>query len=223
MKELQAPFKLDELEFRIQQSGFNGEKPWAMVLVYVQNRAIMQRLDDVFGALGWRNEYKEWHGNSQLCGISVKKDGEWITKWDGADSTQIEATKGGLSDSMKRAAVQWGIGRYLYDLEALFADCSTEKQKGWNYAKDSKSGKAFYWKAPNLPAWAYTDSKTPKLSAERAEAMRLELEKVGYARLSHVALVENVTGRKIKELSELTEAEALEVWGYAKRMQSKVA
>lgn len=46
------------------------------------------------------------------CGISIKIDGEWITKWDAAENTQVEAVKGGRSGAMKRAAVQWGIGRY---------------------------------------------------------------------------------------------------------------
>ena len=56
-----------------------------------------------------------------LCGISVRVDradgtADWVTKWDGADNSQVEAVKGGLSGSMKRAAVQWGVGRYLYDV-----------------------------------------------------------------------------------------------------------
>lgn len=34
--------------------------------------------------------------------------------------------KGGLSDSMKRAAVQWGIGRVLYSMNTVWVDI--EKQ-----------------------------------------------------------------------------------------------
>src|SRR5690606_39028946 len=45
---------------------------------------------------------------------------EWVTKFDGAENTAVEAVKGGLSDSMKRAAAQWGIGRYLYTLESVW-------------------------------------------------------------------------------------------------------
>lgn len=159
---LNKPFKTDEVEWRIQRSGVKNGKPWAMVLCYVQNRAIMKRLDEVFGCMGWQNTYKEWHGNSQLCGISAwdKDKKEWITKWDGADATNIEATKGGLSDSMKRAAVQWGIGRYLYDLEATFAECTTERprdKKAWNQAYDKESKTTFYWKNPDLPKWAVAE------------------------------------------------------------------
>lgn len=85
---------------------------------YIDNRAVMQRLDDVCGMENWRNEFAQIPtGGGTLCGISICVNGEWITKWDGADSPQIEPVKGGLSNSMRRAATQWGIGRYLYDYE----------------------------------------------------------------------------------------------------------
>lgn len=158
---LDTPFQETEVEWRAQKVGYANGKPYAMVLCYVQNRAIMDRLDNVCGPMNWQNQFKEWKNNSQLCGISIfdKEKKEWITKWDGAEETDIEKIKGGLSDSMKRAAVQWGIGRYLYKLEATFAECSEEKQKGWTQAKakkkkEDKDDTVFYWKIPKLPQWA---------------------------------------------------------------------
>jgi hypothetical protein len=156
-RELKQPFSMSDLEWRIQQSGISKDgKPWAMVLAYVTNRAIMNRLDEVVSVGGWRNEYSPLPnsvGEGALCGISIKIDGEWITKYDGADNTAVEATKGGLSGAMKRAAVQWGVGRYLYDVDTFFADCQTDKpqqMQGWEKAK-TKDGTWFYWKAPSLP------------------------------------------------------------------------
>jgi hypothetical protein len=151
MKALQAPFPNGDLEWRISQCGFKDGKPWAKCLVYITNRAIMQRLDKLFKPNGWRNEFKEWKGKAQLCGISIKDGEEWITKWDGADDTAFESIKGGLSDSMKRAAVQWGIGRYLYNAEEHFAKTMAdngEPLKRGNFQKDKKSGKYFYWLPP---------------------------------------------------------------------------
>ena len=88
---------------------------------YVTNRAIQNRLDESVGPENWYNSYKPWHGagkkEAQLCGIAIYFEGRgFITKWDGAEDSDIEPVKGGLSDSMKRAAVQWGIGRVLYSL-----------------------------------------------------------------------------------------------------------
>ncbi|EPR9124838.1 Rad52/Rad22 family DNA repair protein [Cronobacter sakazakii] len=155
LNKLDEPFTPEDIEWRIQQSGKTRDgKVWAMVLAYVTNRAIMKRLDDVCGKAGWRNEYRDIPNNGGVeCGISIKVDGEWVTKWDAAENTQVEAVKGGRSGAMKRAAVQWGIGRYLYNLEEGFAQISTDKKQGWNRAK-LKDGTGFFWLPPSLPSWA---------------------------------------------------------------------
>jgi hypothetical protein len=153
MKKLQEPFPPEEIEWRVGST--NKDKTSGLALAYVTNRAIQNRLDDVFGPLNWQNQYKEWKNNSQICGISVRvgTTEEWVTKWDGADDSQTEAIKGGLSDSMKRAAVQWGIGRYLYKLDQQWCKI---KPVGNSYALAE---------TPRLPGWAlpegYTPPKTP--------------------------------------------------------------
>lgn len=153
---LKAPFSANDIEWRIGRSGKNGDKIWATALAYVTNRAIMDRLDDVFGPGNWQNEYQKGPDGGTLCGISAKIDGGWVTKWDGAENTQFEAIKGGLSGAMKRAAVQWGPGRYLYNLEETFVKVVPKKGHNTKYqAANSKKGiPAFHWEIPLLPAWA---------------------------------------------------------------------
>ena len=149
LNKFDEPFSPEDIEWRIQQSGKTRDgKVWAMVLAYVTNRAIMKRLDDVCGKAGWRNE-----------------------------NTQVEAVKGGRSGAMKRAAVQWGIGRYLYNLEEGFAQTSLDKKQGWHRAK-LKDGTGFYWLPPSLPGWAIpasdnkpspenTNQKSPSVDCEQ--------------------------------------------------------
>jgi hypothetical protein len=156
-EKLQAEFLPQDIEWRVQQSGIKNGKPWAMVLAYVTNRAIQQRLDDVFEPQGWGNVYSPGPNGGIVCGISAMG----ATKWDGAENTDIESVKGGLSNSMKRAAVQWGIGRYLYKLPTVFAECTTDRPANrdeWHQgkAKDKQSNKDvyFYWRTPDLPPWA---------------------------------------------------------------------
>ena len=55
-----------------------------------------------------------------LATLGLKFDNEWIWRSDGAGDTNFEADKGALSDSLKRAGVSWGIGRYLYDLKNTY-------------------------------------------------------------------------------------------------------
>jgi hypothetical protein len=120
-----------------------------MALAYVTNRAIMNRLDEVCGPENWKNEFKAAPDGGILCGISIKVGDEWVTKWDGAENTDIEAVKGGLSGAMKRAAVQWGIGRYLYKLEESWINAN----ENGAYRGKTKDGTPFKWDAPALPSW----------------------------------------------------------------------
>ena len=156
---LAAHFSPLDIEWRIQSSGFKDGKPWARVLAYVTNRAIMNRLDEVCTPFGWKNEFRVDSDGAIMCGISCKRKDEWVTKWDGADATDIEAIKGGRSNAMKRAGVQWGIGRYLYNLDSSFAETQLGRPPAhekplWNKHFDRKENKAFFWKTPNLPTWA---------------------------------------------------------------------
>lgn len=128
-REMQAalakPFAPEDLEWRLQNT--IEESMRGMAVPYVTNRAIQNRLDEVCGPENWYNEFKPWHSNgkkdAQLCGIAIYFEGKgFITKWDGAEDSDIEPIKGGLSDSMKRAAYQWGIGRVLYSLDTVWVD-----------------------------------------------------------------------------------------------------
>ena len=108
---LKRPFDPSKLKWRKGQGG-SGD------LVYITARDVMDRLDQVFGVGGWSTKY-EWIGNRIVCKLSCEVQGVWITKSDGADDSNIEGAKGGLSDALKRSAVQWGIGRYLYHPSAF--------------------------------------------------------------------------------------------------------
>jgi hypothetical protein len=160
-------FDPSDIEWRIQQAGWKDGKPWAMVLAYVTNRAVMQRLDDVCGPLNWQNIFEVIDSDkSTACGIAIQNPDtkEWVTKWDAAEATDIEAVKGGRSGAMKRAAVHWGIGRYLYNLDATFAECITDyppqgEKALWHKHYDKTEKKAFFWKTPTLPKWAHPGAK----------------------------------------------------------------
>jgi hypothetical protein len=102
---LKLPFGKSELKWRQGRGG--------MQLAYIDARCAMKRLDDVMGIDGWQDSYKSLDGRT-VCELSLKINGVWITKTDGAGDTNIEGEKGGLSDAFKRAAVKFGVGRYLY-------------------------------------------------------------------------------------------------------------
>ena len=87
--------------------------PGGKMLSYVDVRQVQNRLDEVVGTENWQTHFSEVCGN-YCCTLSLKIDGEWVAKSDGAGETSIEGDKGGFSDAFKRAAVSFGIARYLY-------------------------------------------------------------------------------------------------------------
>jgi len=122
IKRLHDPFKFADVEWKIQVT--TQDKARGMAVAYINSRAIQSRLDEVIGAANWKNAYLPWQNNAQICGISIfdSERNDWVTKYDGAENTDIEPVKGGLSDSFKRAACVWGIGRYLYQIEGIWVD-----------------------------------------------------------------------------------------------------
>lgn len=131
LRDLAAYFPASDIEWR--PGATTKKKDKALALAYITNRAIMQRLDEVCGPERWQNAFKPGPtGQGLLCGIGINvgplTDPNWVWKWDGAENTDVEAVKGGLSGSMKRAAVQWGIGRYLYEFPQIWAPLNDYKQ-----------------------------------------------------------------------------------------------
>lgn len=164
-EKLKAPFPESDVQWRISRVGESNGRIWAKVLAYIDARAIQDRLDEVLGVHGWAIRYEHTSGGI-MCGISLNLNGApdpslWPTKWDGADPTDVEPFKGGISSAMKRAASVWGLGRYLYSIEESFAEVSKEKFDGAIYHKDGK-GNQFFWKPPRLPQWALPASNVAK-------------------------------------------------------------
>lgn len=116
IKELKAPFHMDKIEFKV--GATNQEKTMGLALAYVEARAIQNRLDEVVGFTNWKVAYREVQGGF-LCSLSLRIDGEWVDKEDGAQTTEYESVKGGISSAFKRVASSgWAVGRYLYEVES---------------------------------------------------------------------------------------------------------
>lgn len=109
-KALAAPFPATSIHWRV--GATSQDKSKGIALAYLDARDVMMRLDEVVGPEKWQARYPF----SGCCEIGIKVGDEWIWKANCAGKSQIEAEKGEASDSFKRAAVLWGVGRYLYDL-----------------------------------------------------------------------------------------------------------
>jgi len=116
---LSAPFPADRVSWRVGST--TQDKSKGMALAYIDARDVMERLDEVCGPAGWQCDYPHANGKT-VCRLGLRIGDEWIWKADGAGDTDHEAEKGALSDAFKRAAVRWGVGRYLYDLDSPWVE-----------------------------------------------------------------------------------------------------
>ncbi len=115
--DLSAPFDASQVSWRIGST--NQDKTEAKALAYIDARDVMERLDMACGPNGWQDNYTPGVNGSIICNIGIRfPDGEWIWKADGAGATDVEGEKGALSDAFKRAAVRFGVGRYLYEMSS---------------------------------------------------------------------------------------------------------
>lgn len=129
---LSAPFPPERIHWRVQGKPYARDgKHSAMALAYLDARDVMDRLDEVCGPEGWQSYIDETPKGRVICRLSIKIGDEWITKSDGAGDTEVEGEKGGISDALKRAAVSWGIGRYLYRIKSPWVACEVTDKGAW--------------------------------------------------------------------------------------------
>lgn len=120
---------LKPMAYKWRVQSFSKNKPSASCVAYIDARDVMARLDEVCGAENWQNEYYQVK-DTMFCKIGIKIDNVWIWKSDGGAESDVEAKKGEASDAFKRAAVKWGIGRFLYDLDIKYLKANAVKKDG---------------------------------------------------------------------------------------------
>ncbi len=133
----------DEIEVRIQS--VCKEEKGIILLLYKNARADMNILDETVEAENWKREHYKLD-DDLYCRIGIyctDDDGtkHWVYKSDCGTESNTEAVKGRSSDSFKRAAVNWGIGRELYTAPFLYvpADkCNIKNGKCYDHFEVEK-------------------------------------------------------------------------------------
>jgi hypothetical protein len=178
LKQLRAPFPADRIEWRLQSSGEKQDGSiWAKCLCYIDNRAAMERLDEVFGTCWSHSEEFIQIGNQAVCTVTITI--EYMNGEEGrplfphrsvSGSCAVEANgdidpfKSAASGAMKRAVVNLGIGRYLYELPEAWAIITNDGK----YEGKTKNQTRFRWNPPSLPAWAGGDGAESPAPAQRS-------------------------------------------------------
>ncbi len=106
--ELAKPFKPEEVKTLPK-----GNKP-----KYITRTTVMNRLDEVVGPCNWWDEYTHISEHSAICRLTIRlPDGQELTKCDAGGAAGMadsgDDDKSIITDAFKRAAVKFGVGRYL--------------------------------------------------------------------------------------------------------------
>ena len=112
---LRQPFNPADVDFRPQGKPSGNGKVQAVC--YIDARTVADRLDDVVGPGAWEFTYEPLvtaNGQVQIAKGRLSIHG--VVKEDVGEASNFDPSKGCVSDALKRAAVLWGIGRYLYGI-----------------------------------------------------------------------------------------------------------
>lgn len=106
------------------------------LVAYVDARQVSDQLDEILGPENWASDYKEVSG-SLFAGIGILTENGWVWRWDAGTESDIEAEKGEASDAFKRAAVKWGLGRFLYNLKTVKTGSIKDGRGKWQPADEN--------------------------------------------------------------------------------------
>lgn len=115
---LRRPFTISAVKFKVQQE-WPGPKG-ALIAPYIDARLVSDRLDAIVPDL-WSDAYEPVGGGKALkCKLTV--DG--ITREDVGEGRKEKDLH---SDALKRAAVKFGVGRFLYAMPKILINAGGDK------------------------------------------------------------------------------------------------
>ena len=141
LQALARPFPPDAVGWRVGST--NKEKSKGMAVCYIDARSVQRRLDEVMG-FDWQSEIIVQSSGLVTCRIGLLINGHWRWRMDGTaavreapEGQELDLKeeqkremnqKGAASDAFKRAAVQWGVARYLYEIPSPWVQINQYKQ-----------------------------------------------------------------------------------------------
>ena len=149
---LREPFDPKSVEWKPQGQPKQGK---VQVVAYVDARAVIKRLNEVLGVKGWSSSFKTLHYDEKQvvveCTLSAEVGGQKAAHADtgsaemgGFVRTFGDCFKAAYSDAIKRAAVHFGVGSYLYALPSQWVECN---ERGYPTGE------------PQFPSWALPKPK----------------------------------------------------------------
>lgn len=162
LEQLRQPFPICDISWKPGAMTKDGTK--ALGMAYADPRAYQNRLDDVCG-LDWAVTYTPW-GDRIICNLTI--NGVTRSSTGEADQQSERSEIAGTAaeaQAFKRACSMFGLGRYLYELPAVWAEFDKDNRKftpaGIAKLESSLLGKP----APAAKATTTTSAQPPTFSS----------------------------------------------------------
>ena len=190
---LRVPFPEEVIDVKVQTVSRDGRR--GQVVAYVDARAVMNRLDEVVGPDGWYDTYEVLtdrvvpgrNGEERLVEVKCRLTILGVTKEDVGEGDTLKAA---FSDALKRAAVKFGVGRHLYEMEKVWVELDEAGRFDREAAKAALLGRR--------PTQGKAPSQTPKPATE---AQLRFLRRLGYPEEKMVGLTASEASQLIDELT----------------------
>lgn len=119
-------------KWRVQSA--NRDRTKVQLTAYIDARQVMDVLDEHCDH-GWSSEFHEIAGGI-FCTITIHDGNHCYSRTDAGNRIEDNNTdqmyeqgfKSSASDAFKRAAVQFGVGRFLYDIDTVWLPCNDKRQ-----------------------------------------------------------------------------------------------
>lgn len=152
LPQLRRPFEPAAVRWKVQSAG----ERYGIVIAYIDARLVIERLNMVAGE-EWEDEYRAHSQGVEECALTVFGR----TRRDVGTGQGVQAAKSTRSDSLKRAAVKFGIGVSIYALKSVMLDATSERKVQADgpmltHNKKTTKGNKDVWSArmsPEAEAW----------------------------------------------------------------------
>lgn len=210
---LSQPFDAKDIEWRAGST--SRDKKRAQALPYADVRVYESRLDDVLGP-NWSCSFVTWGEQRIICELTLTLDGAPITRsstgeFDSGDKIAQGTTA--EAQAFKRACSRFALGRFIYSIPVQWVGYDEQTRKLTETPQLPRNMSAPVAKA----APPKVAPQEPKLSAQRAEAMSREMEKLGLTKREQLTFAGRILKHDVASFEDLSEPAALEVWNEAKR------
>lgn len=192
LQQLKAPF--DPKFVKVRPGAITKDGTKAIALFYIDSREVMKRLDDVVGVGNWCTKSR-MEENEVFCDLYIRMPEQPLDpsvfpfQSDVGERSRTSPIKGATSDALKRAAVRWGIGRYLYYIPNKYYKLDQYKR---------------FAEKPVLPNWAVPNKKIPRWE-DVAIARLTEAEDISIEELDDLEFVDEQARRTITDATHTKE------------------